>query len=342
MNILFIVGAPRSGTTLTRFLLANHREVHGLPETPWLCGGYKSVSYRHLHEHLLSDEKGPVQNLSVSEDFIHQTITDSVHAMFEEITRELPCRWLIIKTPDDASFVDFLKRIYPTAKFLHVQRDGRDVAISTLRAFAGGITPNHFQQGFGPVTLWNTLIRWRSFDQAITQSLASLPQARRFLLKYEDLVSHSETTLRSVFKWLDLEWDPDVLDYKKGTEKSALPDHEKGSVDVKTKSRIETSSVERWTQLIDESCFESLDTEFGEDLVHCGYLRCAAFLGREKDRTHILFRESPDSLHEAHIYARQIPYAQTLRGRIKESITDCYSIFKNRMTRPHYQEVERD
>src|SRR5438046_2599807 len=62
---IFIIGVPRSGTTLLRVLLDSHSEIAGLPETPWLLGAYGSeISLKAMLSGLIDGPYGAVRNVT--------------------------------------------------------------------------------------------------------------------------------------------------------------------------------------------------------------------------------------------------------------------------------------
>lgn len=64
-NGLFIIGVPRSGTTLLRIMLDSHPNLAVGPESPWIAGSYGNLtSFRDLYYSLTKDSRSPV-NISV-------------------------------------------------------------------------------------------------------------------------------------------------------------------------------------------------------------------------------------------------------------------------------------
>ena len=88
--------------------------------------------------------------------------------------------------------------VWPDARFLHVVRDGRDVAVSHLIG----------QRGWGPKTVESAATQWSSLVGGAAQVV---PAERLFVLRYEDLVANPEPMIRALLTFLELEWDDSVL-----------------------------------------------------------------------------------------------------------------------------------
>lgn len=103
------------------------------------------------------------------------------------------------KTPPYLERMSAIQAVLPEARFVHVIRDGRDVALS--------VTP----LWFGPDSVEEAARHWA------TRIAAARSQARELNayieVRYEDLVDDSETTLKRVCEDLDLPWNPAMLEY---------------------------------------------------------------------------------------------------------------------------------
>jgi hypothetical protein len=103
------------------------------------------------------------------------------------------------KTPAYLPQMPVIERLIPEARFVHVIRDGRDVAIS--------ITP----LWFGPDSVEEAAVYWRDEVRAGRELGRGL---RAYLeVRYEDLIRDTEATLRRVCHFLDLPFDRAMLDY---------------------------------------------------------------------------------------------------------------------------------
>jgi hypothetical protein len=95
--------------------------------------------------------------------------------------------------------VDEFAEIWPKAQFVHIIRDGRDVAASHLRTVTWG-----YRQVTDAATGWLEVVG-RPYRVA--------PDGRYLEFRYEDLVSAPESTLRRITEFLDLPWHAAVLSH---------------------------------------------------------------------------------------------------------------------------------
>jgi hypothetical protein len=92
-----------------------------------------------------------------------------------------------------------IQRALPEARFVHVIRDGRDVALSVLDRTVRDLTAGDVAK------------RWR---KKITKAREDAPQLEHYMeIRYEDLILNTEPVLRSVVEFIDLPWDDAMLDY---------------------------------------------------------------------------------------------------------------------------------
>ena len=194
---VIVGGAPRSGTSLICSILNAHRKLFIGFETWLFCGvsDFKSLAHstelpeeelRHLH-----------RNSSCLAKYVE-------HIMHARLTRDGKVRWGE-KTPDNVLNLDYIFRVFPRAKFLHVLRDGRDVVCS-LRTFSDGRRSPRSREWKECVDVWVGHTR---------AGLAWRNDARYLAVKYEDLTRDPLPVLRNVFDWLCEPWEPQVLEYYK-------------------------------------------------------------------------------------------------------------------------------
>lgn len=130
---VFILGAPRSGTTWTQLLLSQHPEVSTSPETH-LVDGYLAP----LHERVRWEQERDMTGLTsvLPEDELRRLFAEFAASVLGSVSSraEEGASVFVEKTPQNALHLDVLLEHFPGARFLHVIRDPRDVAASMLAA----------------------------------------------------------------------------------------------------------------------------------------------------------------------------------------------------------------
>lgn len=270
---IFIIGVPRSGTTLLRVLFDSHPNIACGPEAPWLARGASSI--KNLYCFMADDRFGYVQNYDVSKDAFKKQVSSWVNNLF--MTYASGCgkgRWAE-KTPDHSLEIPFLAELFPDAYFVHIIRDGRDVACSTailseerkamsewhatnLLLSDGVVVPN---------TLQNAALRWQKW---LTQIEIDLKQVRNSrTIRYEDLVNNPEQELRRLLTFTGEEFSSEMLCYME--KKHDYPDWEWGSRDVNRSNGISIRSVRRWEKQLDQDMIHELDSLIGVTLRKYNY-----------------------------------------------------------------------
>jgi protein-tyrosine sulfotransferase len=257
---IFILGVPRSGTTLLRTVLDSHPRIACGPETPWL-GGPQARSVRELARFLGEDPHGYCANFGGGRAVVAAGARAMVeHLMLDYARRRGKRRWAE-KTPDNVQCVGFLLELFPDGRFVHLTRGGLDVAASTsvIPEERRGISAWHETNlPVGPGltianTPFNALLRWRHWDSMVSRALAGL---EHFRLSYERLVTEPEPTLRELMAFIEEPFEPSMLRYAEHPHD--FPDWEWGSADVKARASIASDRVGRAKQLLTETELEVL------------------------------------------------------------------------------------
>jgi hypothetical protein len=105
------------------------------------------------------------------------------------------------KTPMHVSHLPRLARMFPEARFVHLVRDGRDVALSYCTV------------EWGPATVTEAALLWRRRVAAGRRAGRRLGPGRYREVRYEDLVAEPERVVRELCAFLDLAWDDTLLRY---------------------------------------------------------------------------------------------------------------------------------
>jgi hypothetical protein len=245
---VFILGVPRSGTTLLRTLLDSHSQIACGPETPWL-GGHQPRSVMRVWQALRDEPWGYCASYGMDRAVVDSAAGRFVAHLMQEYARSKgKARWAE-KTPDNALYVDFLLTLFPEARCIHLVRNGLDVAVSTSvvedhRKGISSFLERYLGLGPGvpPVenNPFNALLKWSHWDRLIERSL----NGREHLdLKYERLVADPEGALREVLGFIGEPFEPAMLDY--AGFRHEYPSWEWGSADVQARGQITSERVGR-------------------------------------------------------------------------------------------------
>ena len=129
-EIIFIVGMPRSGTTLTEQIISAHSEVYGSGELPYLT---KIIKDEFTVDNILSESKinAVIHNLnSLSK------ISKKYFSYMENY--EITSRFTTDKAPLNFMWIGFIKILFPNAKIIHCKRNSEDNCVSLYKNIFDG------------------------------------------------------------------------------------------------------------------------------------------------------------------------------------------------------------
>lgn len=256
----FIVGFQRSGTTLLRLMLDAHPEIAIPLDTAGLWARYetKLAAYgdlsveddrRRLVGDILAEERIRLWKtaLTVAEVLARWTqprYPGVIRAFHECYAVARGKKQWAGKDPGDMVRLDQLNRWFPAARFIHIIRDGRDACLSQL------------QQDFGFDNLFDCAVAWREEVQWVRR-MGALLGPRYYEIRYEDLVAEPERHLRSICRFLDIEFNTGMLRYHERVENS-VPE-EKRHLWPLLEKPPQAGNTKRWKVLLSNGeriCFE--------------------------------------------------------------------------------------
>lgn len=230
---IFIVGAPRSGTTLLATLLASHSQISCGPETHFFP--YLEANYRHLAT-VLRDANWPskatefVGAIAVEDHPVAELFGVTPQAIYRYLATRKPVlpallesltephrqalgkyRWAE-KTPNHILHLTTLRRLYPTAKVVRIVRDPRDVALSMAAKLPWtSDVPLHSAY---------LIERWYRQSKGFFES-----DRQSYTIQYETLVAQPTETLQQLCRFLQAPFEPAMLNTKAAAQHTA-PAHE--------------------------------------------------------------------------------------------------------------------
>ena len=239
---IFIVGVPRSGTTLLRVLLDSHSQILALPETPWISGAYGGpLSLRQLLQDLSDGPYGAARNVAgIAPAHILRTGAGFLEQLFEPALKARGKTVLAFKTPSDIPHLEFVTSLLPHARYIHITRDGRDVALSQL-AKKGSFFLR--LRGYNSLSYGNVFRRWMAWE-TLARAILNRGDLQVLHLRYEDLVADPAKEMRRITAFVGLAFEPGMLDY--AAQSHDYPKWEAGSNDVAARQGLTGKSVEKW------------------------------------------------------------------------------------------------
>ncbi|HEY1921439.1 MAG TPA: sulfotransferase, partial [Tepidisphaeraceae bacterium] len=189
---VFIVGMPRSGTTLVQQIAASHPKVHGAGELGDMADVARALGGTEIRA------------------AAHGWTRDQINAAAERHMRKLRsmnenATWVIDKMPSNAHRLALIALLFPSARVILCRRDARDTCLSCY--FQWFATGNTFA-----FDLAHCGHEYLATEQLMNYWPKVLP-LKMLDVQYEELVADLEGQSRRLIDFLDLPWDPACLDF---------------------------------------------------------------------------------------------------------------------------------
>jgi hypothetical protein len=237
---IFILSAPRSGSTLLQRVLAAHSQVATTSE-PWILLPLLSPLYDGLpaagaRDPLIHNALGDFLAVLPGDgrDEYRAAVRELATRLYQQASPPTATRF-VDKTPLYHLIVDEIIATFPEGRFLFLFRDPLSVVASSIELFDGG--------------------RWEAprYHMALFQSLADLvPASRRYssrslTIRFEDLVTGDETPWRGISEYLALPWEPAMLERFADVDLRGQMGDQTG---VRTYASLSREPVDKWRQTI--------------------------------------------------------------------------------------------
>jgi len=226
---VFLVGFPRSGTTLLDQILSSHPDVTVLEERDTLAPVCARLFPGTGDASFLAD---------LSVDQIDQLRSLYWERVYERLMRDAIRKVFIDKLPLNAALLPLIYRLFPEARIVLALRDPRDVVLSC------------FQQRFAMNGAMYQLLRTDTAAAYYSAVMGLVDQSRRLLplqmhqIRYEDVVAQFEIQIGNLLAFLDLPWDDAVRNHTETARRRVVNTPSATQV-VRP---LYTSSVGKWRQ----------------------------------------------------------------------------------------------
>ena len=201
---IFVVGMPRSGTTLVEQILASHTSVFGAGELNELA----QVAQPLLTAMLRSSQSMSGRQAEDPESFLRRKAEAAGKQYLQRIqslNSDDEITWIVDKHPLNFRFIGMIKAMLPRAKIVHVRRHPLDTCLSCFF--------QNFTQGqdysFDLVTLGHF---YRDYRKLMTH-WANEPETDFYTLEYEELLSAPEATISALLRYCELPFEPACLKF---------------------------------------------------------------------------------------------------------------------------------
>jgi tetratricopeptide (TPR) repeat protein len=198
---VFIVGMPRSGTTLVEQILATHPDVYGADELTTLPRLKNAFMGRDF-----PDAPDSPKRLT-SPDRLEQLAKAYRDESRQHLDRsDNPYRFLIDKQPGNFMFCGLIAMAFSDAKIIHCKRNPLDTCLSCFsKYFASGQSFTYDLKELGEY--------YRAYDDLMRHWRDILPNDLFIEVKYEDVIADQERETRRLVEFLGLGWDPALLTF---------------------------------------------------------------------------------------------------------------------------------
>ena len=275
----FVIGSPRSGTTLLRLVLSRHSGLIVPPECgfllwlqdrfyDWSANDSESSAKRQEFAQAVTSsrkfETWDIANFEIVAAILrfrpesYSELCACVYRIFSEKSGKLGARWGD-KNNYYLSSIDELEKLYPKAKFIHIVRDGRDVACSYREVMSMPIQSQY--QPSLPTDIEEIAQVWSNDIKRVREQLSLLKIAQSIEVRYEDLTGNTEFELTRICEFLGCDFENAMLSFHRPdegvqTEPLATIGWKKRTVDP-----ISSATVGRYSHVLtgqDISVFESV------------------------------------------------------------------------------------
>lgn len=213
-NPIFVVGAQRSGTTLLMMMLNGHSKIAIPHESDFIIEFYNRLNEygdlkekKNIEELVVAilkhwrvkewDKKIQFKDINIA---ACHSYSDIISQIFSSYAKKCGKKIWGDKTPGYTLHMDILNTLFNNSIFIHIIRDGRDVALSLKGLWFDG-------------SLLNGLYYWSEKVFVARKMGLMLPAKRYFEIRYEDLVADPEKELKKLCGFLEIEYETSMLNY---------------------------------------------------------------------------------------------------------------------------------
>ena len=218
-GVIFIVGMPRSGTTLIEQILSNHSKVFGADEVEFIP---------NLIEKYSVDKK---LNYIFENKSILKKIGNEYLSNMKEISKNL--KVTTDKLPINFLYLGLIKLILPKSKIIHCYRNSKDNILSIFKNYFPGKKINFAYN-------LNEIVSYYNLYYDLMNHWNNLLPNSIHNIKYENLVANTKHEIKNLLNFCNLEWENNCLEFY--NNKRAV----KTASDIQVRNKIYNTSINSW------------------------------------------------------------------------------------------------
>lgn len=200
-KIIFILGMPRSGTTLMEQIISSHSDVYGAGELVYL--------QQVLKKNFVNDSKYNkqiiIENINLSKNIIFSEYLEyfNLYNFKENVITD--------KAPQNFRFIGFIKLFFPGSKVIHCFRNSRDNCLSLFKNSFASNTMNWTNKAEDIAKYYNLYSKMMHFWKSKIPNFI-------YDVEYEKLVQNKEDEIKKILNFCELHWDEKCLSPDKNSK----------------------------------------------------------------------------------------------------------------------------
>lgn len=222
---IFIVGLPRTGTTLLERMLARHTGTVSAGELPYFGGALASAAHRRM----VAGQAGGMIEASLRIDFaaLGRSYLEGARQAVDQAEGIV-----IDKMPINFMYCGLIRKALPNARIIHLVRDPMDACYAVFKT----LFPSAYHYSYD---LQELATYYATYDRLVRHWRNVMPGGL-LDVRYEDLVSDKEEQMRRVLAWCGLEWQPGVLEFSDDQRPSSTASA------AQVRDRVHSNSIGKW------------------------------------------------------------------------------------------------